>query len=156
MDTTNPDVLAPVDLEKLKDRHAATARIRPLSPPLNHRCYCDGVALDCVGCITNWAVCDLPAVDAYAHIVEFGEPVETNNLKISSGDLLHGDCHGVLIIPLSIAAKIPAEADKMVREEREFVQFRPVPALLAPGVVAADPKNERQLRFSVARRRIDL
>ena len=48
-------------------------------------------ALDCVGCVTNGAVRDLPAVEAmgfhlfagsvsishaYAHIVEFGEPVE--------------------------------------------------------------------------------
>ena len=40
---------------------------------------------------------------AYAHIVEFGEPVEIGGLKISSGDLLHGDRHGVVNIPLSVA-----------------------------------------------------
>ena len=73
-----------------------------------------GVALNCVGCVTNGAVRDLPAVEAlgfqlyaghtsvshaYAHIIEFGEPVEIGGLKISSGDLLHGDRHGVLTIP---------------------------------------------------------
>ena len=70
-----------------------------------------GVALNCVGCITNGAVRDLPAVEAmgfqmfasltsvshaYAHIAEFGAPVEIDTLKISSGDLLHGDRHGVV------------------------------------------------------------
>jgi regulator of RNase E activity RraA len=60
---------------------------------------------------------------AYAHIVDFGEPVEIDSLKISSADLLHGDRHGVVSIPLSIAAKIPAEAAKIAWEERELVQF---------------------------------
>ena len=56
-----------------------------------------GRALNCVGCVTNGAVRDLPAVEAmgfqsvrgyvsvshsYAHIIEFGEPVEIGGLKI--------------------------------------------------------------------------
>lgn len=97
-----------------------------------------GIALNCVGCITNGAVRDLPAVEAmgfqfyanhtsvshaYAHITDFGEPVEIDSLKISSGDLLHGDRHGVVNIPLSIAAKIPLEASKIRDEEHDFVQF---------------------------------
>jgi 4-hydroxy-4-methyl-2-oxoglutarate aldolase len=36
---------------------------------------------------------------AYVHIVEFGAPVEIGGLKIQSGDLLHGDLHGVQSIP---------------------------------------------------------
>jgi regulator of RNase E activity RraA len=97
-----------------------------------------GVALNCVGCITNGAVRDLPAVEAmgfqlyashtsvshaYAHIVEFGEPVEIDSLKISSGDLLHGDRHGVVNIPLSIATEIPVEAAKIRDREQELVRF---------------------------------
>jgi regulator of RNase E activity RraA len=60
---------------------------------------------------------------AYAHIEEFGEPVEIDSLKISSGDLLHGDRHGIVNIPLSIASKIPLEASKIRQEEHELVQF---------------------------------
>jgi|HubBroStandDraft_5_1064220.scaffolds.fasta_scaffold45765_3 4-hydroxy-4-methyl-2-oxoglutarate aldolase len=97
-----------------------------------------GVALNCVGCVTNGAVRDLPAVEAmgfqlfagytsvshaYAHIVDFGEPVEIDSLKIASGDLLHGDRHGVVNVPLSIAANIPREAVKTLQEEQELVQF---------------------------------
>src|SRR5579862_8174306 len=97
-----------------------------------------GLALKCVGCVTNGAVRDLPAVEAmgfhlfagnlspshsYAHIVEFGEPVEIDGLKISSGDLLHGDRHGLVTIPLSIASEIPALASKILQEERELIRF---------------------------------
>src|SRR5277367_208762 len=95
-----------------------------------------GTALNCAGCVTNGAVRDLPAVEAlgfqvyarytsvshsYAHIIEFGEPAEIDGLKISSGDLLHGDLHGVLSIQIPSAARIPAEAEKIVAEERELI-----------------------------------
>jgi 4-hydroxy-4-methyl-2-oxoglutarate aldolase len=97
-----------------------------------------GLALECVGCVTNGAVRDLPAVKAmgfqlfagnvsvshaYAHIIDFSEPVEIGGLKIRSGDLLLGDRHGVLNIPLEIAAKIPAEASTILAEERELTEF---------------------------------
>lgn len=97
-----------------------------------------GRALSCAGCVTNGAVRDLPAIEkmgfqlfagnvcvshSYAHIIEFGEPVEIDGLKISSGDLLHGDRHGVLSIPISIAARIPKEAAKILAEERELIEF---------------------------------
>jgi 4-hydroxy-4-methyl-2-oxoglutarate aldolase len=97
-----------------------------------------GLALGCVGCVTNGAVRDLPAAKAaefhlfsgslsvshsYAHIVEFGEPVELGGLTISSGDLIHGDRHGILKIPLSIAAEVPQEASKIVCEERKLIEF---------------------------------
>lgn len=96
------------------------------------------VALHCVGCVTNGAVRDLPAVEAmgfqmyarrtsvshaYAHIEEFGEPVEIDGLKISSGDLLHGDRHGIINIPLSVVSELPEVAAKIVDEERELVEF---------------------------------
>ncbi len=97
-----------------------------------------GLALNCIGCVTNGAVCDLPPVEAlgfqmyanhtsvshaYAHIIEFGEPVEIGGLRISSGDLLHGDRHGVLTIPLSIANEVSIEAAKIRQEEGELIQF---------------------------------
>ncbi len=47
---------------------------------------------------------------AYVHIVELGSAVEIGGLKIQSGDLLHGDLHGVQSIPLDIAGQIPPAA----------------------------------------------
>ncbi len=79
------------------------------------------LALGCVGVVTNGAVRDLPAVratgfqmfahnasvsHAYAHIYEFGKPVEVGRMKVRPGDLLHGDLHGVQTVPIGIAGKI--------------------------------------------------
>jgi regulator of RNase E activity RraA len=97
-----------------------------------------GRALNCLGCVTNGAVRDLPAVEAlgfklfagcvavshsYAHIIEFGEPVEIGGLKIQSGDLIHGDRHGVLTVPIEAAAAIPGEAAKILQEEAALLRF---------------------------------
>lgn len=97
-----------------------------------------GRALDCVGCVTNGSVRDLPAVKdlnfhlfasclsvshSYAHIIDFGEPVEVGGLKIRPGDLLHGDRHGVLSIPLEIADQVPAAASAILAEEQLITEF---------------------------------
>ena len=96
------------------------------------------VALNCVGCITNGAVRDLPAVEAmgfqlfarrtsvshaYAHIIEFGKPVEVDGMQISSGDLLHGDLHGVVNIPQTKTAEIVETAAQIRRQEQDLVGF---------------------------------
>jgi regulator of RNase E activity RraA len=92
--------------------------------------------LDCIGVVTNGAVRNIPAAElakfhlfagsvsvshAYVHLVEFGAPVEIGGLKIRSGDLLHGDLHGVQSIPLDLAAKIPAAAAEIVAREQEII-----------------------------------
>jgi 4-hydroxy-4-methyl-2-oxoglutarate aldolase len=97
-----------------------------------------GMALNCVGYISNGAVRDLPAVrklgfqmfsgsvavsHAYAHLVDFGQPVEVGGLKISPGDLMHGDLHGVHSIPLDIAAQIPGEVEQVLESEREIKRY---------------------------------
>lgn len=96
------------------------------------------LALNCVGCVTNGAVRDLPPVEAmgfqlfagnvsvshaYAHIAEFGEPVEIDGLKVSSGDLLHGDQHGVIAVPQSIAIEVAEIAGRIRRHEQELIEF---------------------------------
>lgn len=94
-------------------------------------------ALHCHCVITNGAVRDVPAVSklcfpmfaplvtvshAYMHILDYGEPVEVFGLKIRPGDLLYADCHGVLSIPLEIAAQLSAAAAKIQARERKIVQ----------------------------------
>ena len=96
------------------------------------------MALRCVGCLTNGSVRDLPQVKqlgfhlfaggisvshAYAHIVEFGEPVEIGGLKIRPGELLHGDVHGVHLVPLSIAARVPEMADRILDVEQNLMRY---------------------------------
>jgi regulator of RNase E activity RraA len=93
-------------------------------------------ALHCTGVVTNGSVRDIPAAEsagfhlfassvsvshAYVHIVEIGKPVEIGGLKIQSGDLLHGDLHGVQSVPLDIAARIPPVAAEITAREQALI-----------------------------------
>jgi regulator of RNase E activity RraA len=93
-------------------------------------------ALHCEGVITNGAVRDIPGVSrmqfpmfapavsvshAYMHIVEFGAPVEIFGLPVRAGDLLYADVHGVVSIPLEIAARIPAAAAAIRAKEQRII-----------------------------------
>lgn len=93
-------------------------------------------ALGCAGAVTNGAVRDVSAISdlgfplfagnlsvshSYVHIVEIGAPVEIDGLAITSGDLLHGDLHGVQSIPGEIAAKLPAVAAQITAREHALV-----------------------------------
>jgi regulator of RNase E activity RraA len=95
-------------------------------------------ALGCVGAVTNGAVRDIPAAEelgfqlfagsvsvshAYAHIVDAGAPVEIGGLKIQSGDLIHGDQHGVQSIPDDIAGQIPPVAEKIAAEAKALIEL---------------------------------
>jgi regulator of RNase E activity RraA len=60
---------------------------------------------------------------AYAHIVDFGQPIEIAGLPIHSGDLLHADMHGVLCVPTEIASQIPATVAKIREHERRVIDL---------------------------------
>lgn len=92
--------------------------------------------LHCVGVVTNGAVRNIPEAEsagfhffagcasvshAYTHIVEFGTPVELGGVKIQSGDLLHGDVHGVQSVPLEVAPRIPEAAAKIAAREEALI-----------------------------------
>lgn len=55
---------------------------------------------------------------AYVHPVEIGIPVTVGGLTVCTGDLLHGDKHGVTSIPLEIAGKIPDMVSAIADYER--------------------------------------
>jgi regulator of RNase E activity RraA len=95
-------------------------------------------ALGCVAYVSNGTVRDLPALKeanfqcfssglsvshSYAHLLEFGEPVEIGALKIIPGDLLQGDCHGIQKIPLEIASELPAAVAQIIERETELINL---------------------------------
>jgi len=94
------------------------------------------MALHCAGVVTNGSVRNIPAAEsagfhfiagsvtvshAFIHIVEIGQPVQVGGLNIESGDLLHGDVHGVQAIPLCIAGQIPAVAGHIADKEQALI-----------------------------------
>ena len=94
-------------------------------------------ALGCVGTVTNGGVRDLEEVErlgfhlfasqvhvshAYVHVVEVGTPVEVGGLTVQPGDLLHGDRHGVIQIPLEIAPQLFQAAKQVEARERRIIE----------------------------------
>ncbi|HUI57619.1 MAG TPA: hypothetical protein VLY04_21725 [Bryobacteraceae bacterium] len=97
-----------------------------------------GRALGCVACLTNGTVRDLPAIEAlgfqifarglsvshaYAHVVDFGGSVEIGGLPISSGDLLHGDLHGIHQIPREAVGCLADLAEQAAQRDRDLAAF---------------------------------
>ena len=95
-------------------------------------------ALGCVGYVTNGAVRELPGVrkmglhlfagkvavsHAYAHIFDYGSEIKIGGLAISTGDLLHGDRHGLLAVPKLVAAEVPAAAERLRKGEEKIIAF---------------------------------
>ncbi len=106
-------------------------------------------ALGCVGTITNGGVRDLEEVralgfhffagsvavsHAYVHLVEFGQRVEVGGLAVRPGDLLHGDRHGVLSIPIEVAEKVEDGVARVEREEREIIRYCQSPSFTRQGL----------------------
>jgi regulator of RNase E activity RraA len=94
-------------------------------------------AFGCGGVITNGLVRDifglrkqgLPVFaksatvsHAFAHIVDFGVPVDILGLHVHQGDLLYADCHGVLAIPIEIAAELPEAAARIRSREQNIIE----------------------------------
>lgn len=93
-------------------------------------------ALGCVGVVTNGAVRALHAIQplsmqvfsgtvspahAYIHVVHFETAVKVAGLQIRPGDLLHGDQHGVIRVPKTVATEVPEAAAQLVAEERRII-----------------------------------
>lgn len=128
LDVPAPRIVVLEDMDKppgvgafLGDMHAATLR-----------------ALGCVGFVTDGAVRELPRVreaglqlfagnvavsHAYAHIFDLGSVVKIGGLEVKQGDLLHGDRHGILTIPIQIAAEIPGVAGRLQADEQRVIDF---------------------------------
>jgi regulator of RNase E activity RraA len=95
-------------------------------------------ALGCVGVITDGGVRDLDEMHdlgfhafaaeilvshAYVHLTDFGIPVRVGGLTVGPGELLHGDKHGVTVIPPAIAAEVAAAAARVERQERQIIEL---------------------------------
>jgi regulator of RNase E activity RraA len=85
-------------------------------------------AMGCAGVVTNGAVRSLPQIaprrlpifsrivspsHAYVHVVAVGVPVQLSGLAVTPGELLHGDCQGIVRIPHAVAPQLPAIAQEL-------------------------------------------
>src|ERR1700704_5664601 len=77
-------------------------------------------ALGCLGVITDGSIRDIPQwapgfqalagsigpSHAYVHADSFGGEVRVAGMTVRSGDLIHADRHGAVVIPLDVAPKL--------------------------------------------------
>ncbi|MDA0735362.1 MAG: RraA family protein [Chloroflexi bacterium] len=93
-------------------------------------------ALGAVGVITDGTVRDLDEVHAlgfqffakevsvshaYVHLVDINIPVTIGGLTVNTGDLLHGDKHGVSHIPFELADRIPEMVQTIAEYEQKTI-----------------------------------
>jgi regulator of RNase E activity RraA len=92
-------------------------------------------ALGCLGTITNGSVRDVPMVapgfqmlagsfapsHAYVHVVDFGIPVNVHGMAVNSGDLVHADRHGAVVVPVDNINAMQAAAAGLARREAQII-----------------------------------
>jgi len=106
-------------------------------------------SLGCIGVVTNGAVRDLARIQpldfqmfsgslsvshAYSHLIRIGGAVQIGGLEIFPGDLLHGDCHGIVRVPKELASRIPATAAALRQKEEEIIAYCQSPAFTIEGL----------------------
>src|SRR6478736_8073212 len=93
-------------------------------------------ALGCLGVVTNGSVRDIPMIapgfqmlagslspsHAYTHVEDFGIPVTVHGMKVNSGDLIHADQHGAVVVPLEIIGKMKPALDELNAREARIIK----------------------------------
>jgi regulator of RNase E activity RraA len=92
-------------------------------------------ALGCLGTITNGSIRDIPQIaegfqmlagslspsHAYVHVAEFGMPVTIHGMVVKSGDLIHADRHGAIVVPVDTIDGMKDAADKLAATEAKII-----------------------------------
>ncbi|QDU82331.1 4-hydroxy-4-methyl-2-oxoglutarate aldolase [Polystyrenella longa] len=111
--------------------------IEDLDDPPAGATFGDGMCLTyhtfgAVGLVTSGAARDIDNVRAlkfpcfsngvmsghgHCHFEAVSVPVKVGGMTIHQGDLLHGDCNGIVTIPMEIAAEIPYACEKYLEYE---------------------------------------
>jgi regulator of RNase E activity RraA len=93
-------------------------------------------SLGCLGTITDGSVRDLDAVapgfqfiadrigpsHAHVHLQDFGKTVNVAGMTVSSGDLIHADRHGAVVIPHSVARQVVDACKLLGRREAVILE----------------------------------
>jgi regulator of RNase E activity RraA len=94
-------------------------------------------AFGCAGVITDGCIRDIPQwapglnvlagsvmpSHAHVHLADFGKEVRVAGMVVRSGDLVHADRHGAVVIPHAIAEKVPAACELMARKEAVILEM---------------------------------
>ena len=72
---------------------------------------------------------------AYANVVDFGGEVEVFGMRVRSGDLIHADRHGAVVVPGSAVPKLPAAAQRLAAREARILAVARAPECTAERLI---------------------
>ena len=92
-------------------------------------------ALGCLGTITNGSIRDIPMIapgfqmlagsispsHAFVHVVDYGINVNIHGMAVKSGDLVHADRHGAVVVPLDTIDPMQKAADGLAAKEAKII-----------------------------------
>jgi regulator of RNase E activity RraA len=108
-------------------------------------------ALGCLGTVTNGSIRDLSAVaegfqmlagsiapsHAYVHIVEFDLSVTIHSMEVQSGNLIHADRHGAVVVPVENIDAMAAALDGLMKREAKIIAAARAPGASVGTIKAA-------------------
>jgi regulator of RNase E activity RraA len=108
-------------------------------------------ALGSIGVVTDGCIRDIPQwapglqvlagsiapSHGHVHLADFGREVRVSGMLVRSGDLIHMDRHGAVVIPEAVAAKIPAACDLLARKEAVILDMARAPGFTIDKLKAA-------------------
>jgi regulator of RNase E activity RraA len=92
-------------------------------------------SLGCLGTVTNGSIRDIAQVaegfqmlagsiapsHAYVHVAEFGVPVRIHGMDVKSGDLIHADRHGAVVVPADKIDAMQKALDGLMQQEARII-----------------------------------
>jgi regulator of RNase E activity RraA len=108
-------------------------------------------ALGCLGTVTNGSIRDIAQVaegfqmlagsispsHAYVHVVEFGVPVTIHGMEVESGDLIHADRHGAVVVPVDQIDAMAKAMDGLLKQEARIISAARKPGVTVEEIKAA-------------------
>jgi regulator of RNase E activity RraA len=108
-------------------------------------------ALGCLGTVTNGSIRDIAQVaegfqmlagsitpsHAYVHVVEFGVPVTIHGMEVNSGDLIHADRHGAVVVPADKIDAMKTALDGLMKQEARIITAARAPGATVETIKAA-------------------
>jgi len=108
-------------------------------------------ALGCLGTITNGSIRDIPMIPpgfqmlagsiapshAYVHVVDYGINVNIHGMAVRSGDLIHADRHGAVVVPADKIDAMQAAADGLSAREAKIIAAARAPGATVEQIKAA-------------------
>jgi regulator of RNase E activity RraA len=108
-------------------------------------------ALGCLGTVTNGSIRDIPMIPAgfqmlagsigpshaFVHIVEFAGPVNVHGMGVRSGELVHADRHGAVVVPAQAIDAMQAALEGLTAREARLLAAARDPEVSVQTIKAA-------------------